>query len=211
MKEEKTKVGTCEDEACKTCDNKECPESPAYIEHEPSVLKFMVNHTLEMVTHIFAGFINILKDIGILFSAPWGIPYAGLIFNEMQKMYFEKVKEKNIPYFRPPSFMMKDAIIRVSHNRSLKRGIAARIRKDNGGTIIFYIRMFLTPFHYTGKCAKDKTAFVKETMKYNESFHDEFKNKSGELDSEKIQKITLEIMELFAKTFIIKGQHNEKI
>lgn len=210
MKEEKTKGSTCEDEACKTCDNRECPESPVYTEHEPSVLKFMVQHSIGTIKYMCQGVINILRSIGILFSAPWGIPYSGLIYNEMQKIYFEKVKEKNIPYFNPPSFMMKDAVLGVSRNKSLQKELASRIRMNNGGTVVFYIKMFLAPFHYTAKCAKDKTALIKETMAYNESIKEKYQTEDGNLDQEKMQKFTLEIMELFAKTFITRGQQNEE-
>ena len=207
---EDQKKENCTDETCKTCDNAECPETSNYKEHEPSVLKFMVEHSWRTVKYTGESIIGIARAIGILITAPWGIPYAGLVYNEMQLIYFENIKKKNIPYMNVPSFMMKDAVMGVSRNKKLQKSIDLRIRNSNGGTIMFYVKMFLAPFHYTTKCVKEKTAIARETMKYNETVMDGYKTEDGKLDEEKMGKATMEIMELFARTFITGEQQNEK-
>lgn len=202
MSKEQKNTDGCTDDECKTCDNIACPESPKYEEREPSVLKFMVQHSLSTAQYMFDGVVGILRSIWILISAPWGIPYAGLVYNEMQQIYFENVKKKNIPYFSPTSFMMQDAIIGVARNKKIRKTITSRIRANNSGIIAFYIKMFLAPFHYTHKCVKEKTAFARETMKYNDTIKDKYQTEDGKLDNEKMGKVTMEIMELFASTFI---------
>lgn len=207
-KDQKTKG--CPDDECKTCDNNECPESPKYEEREPSVLKFMVEHLWRTIKYVGESILNIIRAIRILFSAPWGIPYAGLVYNEMQLIYFENIKKKNIPYMKAPSFMMQDAIVGVSRNKKLQKSISSRIRANNGGFILFYVTMFLAPFHYTTKCVKEKTALARETMKYNNTLMEEYHTEDGKIDGEKMGKVTMEIMELFAKTFLTGGQRDEE-
>lgn len=209
MNKDQKKEG-CTDEECKTCDNAGCPDSPKYEEHEPNVLKFMVEHSWRTIRHVGESIVNVIRAIGILISAPWGIPYAGLVYNEMQQIYFEQIKKKKIPYMQAPSFMMKDAVMGVSRNKKLQKTISSRIRTNNGGTFMFYVKMFFAPFHYTTKCVKEKTALVRETMTYNETVMDEYKTEDGNIDGEKMGKVTMEIMELFARTFITGEQQNEE-
>jgi len=200
----------CPDEQCKTCDNNECPDAPGYEEHEPSVLKFMIEHAWRTVKSVIDAMIGTLRNIGILISAPWGIPYSGLVYNEMQRIYFENIQKKKIPYMRAPQFMMQDAIIGVARNKKIQKNITLRIRANNGGKIAFYIKMFFAPFHYTTKCVKEKTALAKETMKYNDSIMNQYQGEDGKIDGEKMAKVTMQIMELFARTFIKGEQQDEE-